>query len=75
VINPGTDEKYAEKITEITQRYSAKMAEATSYLALAKSLHDELEKFYIAAIDFSRVEQFQEEISSEIASMAASTQA
>jgi hypothetical protein len=66
----GTDEKYAAQITEITQRYSAKMKDATSYLARAKSLHDDLEKFYVAAMDFAMVEELQEEIDSEISRMA-----
>lgn len=66
----GTDEKYASQIKDITERYSAKMAEATSYLALAKSLHDDLEKFYVAAMDFAKVEELQREIDAEIARIA-----
>lgn len=65
-----TDEKYAAQITEIAQRYSAKMKEATSHLARAKSLHDDLEKFYIEAMDFAKVEQLQQEIDLEITRMA-----
>jgi len=66
VIPVGTDEKYAAQLLEITQRYSAAMEEATSYIARAKSLHDELENFYIAAMDFTKVEKLQQEIDMEI---------
>lgn len=66
VIAPGTDERYALEIQNIIARYSTKMKEATSYIARAKTLHDELEKFYIEAMDFVIVEKLQEEISSEI---------
>ncbi|HHW38805.1 MAG TPA: hypothetical protein GXX18_16500 [Bacillales bacterium] len=65
-IKPGTDEKYAEKVNEIRGRYSAKMKEATSYLAKAKELHDRLENIYIAAMDFSILDQKHEEIYNQI---------
>lgn len=65
-IKPGTDEKYADKISEIQLRYSAKMKEATSYLAKAKELHDQLENVYIEAMDFSVLNIKQEEIINEI---------
>ena len=42
------------------------MIEATSYLAKAKELHDELEGIYIAAMDFSVVERIQSKIAEEI---------
>lgn len=57
-----TDEKYAEQINEIKDRYSQKMKEATSYLAEAKALHDELEKYYVQAMDFTKVEAITEKI-------------
>lgn len=72
VVTPGTDEKFASQINDITQRYAAKMAEATSCLVRAKSLHDDLEKFYIRAMDFAKVEQMRQDIDSEIAKIAGS---
>lgn len=65
-IKPGTDEKYEAEIAEITTRYSSKMKEATSYLAKAKRLHDQLEKFYIRTMDFSKVDAIQAKIETEI---------
>lgn len=73
-VTAGTDEKYSTQIADITQRYSAKMAEATSFLAQAKSLHDELEKYYIKAMDFAKVELLREEINLQLESIADSAQ-
>jgi hypothetical protein len=65
-INSGTDEIYAEQIKDISTRYKNKMSEAISYLARAKSLHDELEEIYVDAMDFEAVERIKESIRSEL---------
>jgi hypothetical protein len=70
LINPGTDDFYADEIVDISARYKGKMQEAISYLAQAKSLHDDLEKVYVDAMDFSVVEDIQQEIISEIEQIA-----
>lgn len=73
LIEPGTDDIYAEIIERIQTRYKNKMTEATSYLARAKTLHDDLESIYVAAMDFSIVNQIQESISEEIRDLAGIT--
>jgi Cdc6-like AAA superfamily ATPase len=70
LIAPGTDEKFAEKLKQIEAQYKSKMAEATGYLAKAKELHDELEVFYISAMDFSKVQGIQGKIAKEIENIA-----
>lgn len=65
-VTPGTDEKYAIEINEVHKRYKDKMKEGTAYLAQAKALHDELEKFYMEAMDYSVVDEIYEEINSGI---------
>lgn len=65
-IKAGTDEKYADQISEIQERYLAKMKEATSYLAKAKELHDQLENIYVEAMNFSVMDKKYEEIKNEI---------
>ena len=70
LIAPGTDEIFADQIKPIAANYKNKMIEATSYLAKAKELHDELEEIYIAAMDFSVVEQIQSNIAEEIRELA-----
>lgn len=61
-ITPGTDEKYADELQDIKKRYSEKMAVATSYLSEAKALHDDLEKYYIDAMDFTKIEEIKQSI-------------
>lgn len=68
-ITAGTDEIYAKELAGIKNRYSTKMKEATSHLAEAKALHDELEKYYIEAMDFNKVEEIKQSILKEIESI------
>lgn len=72
LIEPGTDERFSDFIEDISEKYKEKMTVATRYLAKAKSLHDELEEIYVAAMDFSVVERIYEEIAMEINELALS---
>jgi len=65
-ITPGTDEKYAADIERTTKAYKDKMKEAISYLAEAKQLRDQLEAYYIEAMDFNKVIQITREIMNKI---------
>ncbi|WP_332695016.1 PRK06851 family protein [Halalkalibacter lacteus] len=62
----GTDEKFAKDIERTTKPYKDKMIEGVAYLAEAKALRDMLEAYYIKAMDFSKVEEIQEQIIEEI---------
>jgi len=73
LIEPGTDDIYADIINRIAAKYKNKMTEATSYLAKAKDLHDELEEIYISAMDFAVVENIQGKIAEQIREMAGVT--
>lgn len=70
LIAPGTDDIFAEEIEDISTRYKDKMKEATSYLANAKALHDDLEEIYVEAMDFGKVDEIHEKVKGEIARMA-----
>ena len=59
------------KLSRLQQSYKGKMKEATSYLARAKELHDELEAIYVPAMNFSIVEQMQLRIVEEMKELAA----
>ncbi|PLS18413.1 hypothetical protein CVD28_07030 [Bacillus sp. M6-12] len=72
-VTPGTDEKYAEEIKNISSNYAAKMKEGTAFLAKAKALHDELEEIYKAAMDFSKVTEIRDEIKGKIEKLASVT--
>lgn len=65
-ITSGTDEIFADMLSKITSQYKNKMTEATTHLAKAKNLHDELETFYVNSMDFNVVEQIQEKVAEEI---------
>ncbi|ABS20696.1 PRK06851 family protein [Bacillus cytotoxicus] len=66
IITPGTDEKYAKEIREVSIRYKSKMNEAISFLAKEKAVRDKLERIYIKAMDFSKVDAYKDEIQREI---------
>ncbi|PGZ94166.1 hypothetical protein COE51_22995 [Bacillus pseudomycoides] len=70
IIAPGTDEKYAVEIQDVSRRYREKMNEAMSYLAKAKSARDKLERIYIAAMDFDKVDLLKDEIQAEFERIA-----
>ncbi|MCF6410806.1 PRK06851 family protein [Pseudalkalibacillus salsuginis] len=65
-ITPGTDEKYATELLDITQRYTSNMKSAIQCLAEVKEYHDELESYYIKAMDYGIVENLKDEIEQEI---------
>lgn len=65
-ITPGTDEKYAAEIARTTKAYKDKMKEAISFLAEAKQLRDQLESYYIEAMDFGIINEIKEQIIREI---------
>lgn len=69
LIASGTDEIYEDLIEGIAEKYKSKMSEATTYLAKAKELHDELEAIYITAMDFSVVDNIQSKIAEQIREM------
>ncbi|WP_167955671.1 PRK06851 family protein [Anaerosporobacter faecicola] len=69
LITPGTDEKYEEELKDIKKRYRDTVAKGIAYLKKAKDLHDDLEKYYIAATDYTIIDQITEQILERIASI------
>ncbi|WP_226037053.1 PRK06851 family protein [Aquibacillus saliphilus] len=65
-VTPGTDEKYQAEITDVTKRYKQRMKEGILYLQEAKSLHDQLEKIYVDAVNFSVIDGFYEDINKAV---------
>ncbi|WP_110112694.1 PRK06851 family protein [Bacillus sp. CGMCC 1.16541] len=66
VIASGTDEKYEEELKDVAARYSTKMKEAIACLAQAKQLHDQLEHYYVEAMDFTKIDAFRQQLNDEI---------
>jgi hypothetical protein len=44
------------------KRYNEMFGDAVAFLAKAKELHDELEKYYASSMDFEKVEVKREEV-------------
>lgn len=73
-ITPGTDEAHAAEIAGIKSRYSAKMKEATSYLAKVEAIDSQIKAYYVAATNFSIVEKLQLQLQSELDELVSSIQ-
>ena len=69
-ILPGTDEIYSDQIKDVSARYRAKMNDGTASLAEAKKLHDEIEKIYQRAIDFTIIDDIQKDMETDILNLA-----
>jgi Cdc6-like AAA superfamily ATPase len=70
LITPGTDKIYEDTLKNIASAYKNKMEQATRWLAKAKQYHDELETIYVAAMDFSKVEEMTRQIENEMNDLA-----
>ena len=55
-VKPGTDEDNADTLYEISKEYDAPIERAKKMLAEIHSLHNELEGYYIKAVDFSMID-------------------
>ncbi|GIO43355.1 PRK06851 family protein [Paenibacillus apis] len=69
-VKPGTDERYAEQLAEVSSRYKESMKDAISHLAEAKRYRDELEGIYVSAMDFSKVDLLGNRLREELAAWA-----
>lgn len=56
LISPDTDLTYEEELAHISKRYKLCVKEGISHLAYAKILHDDLEKYYVTATDFTVID-------------------
>lgn len=66
LINSNTDEIYKDELEDIVARYKSYVSEGTAYLATAKSYHDKLEKFYIEATNFKKIDEICDELCKKI---------
>lgn len=68
-IEPQTDENNHEALSDIQKRYKQTMSAGTSELSYAKTLHDDLEQYYISASDFTKINAIYEDILAKIKSL------
>ena len=57
LITPNTDKLHHDELVDIEKRYKALIASAVKELSYAKTLHDDLEQYYIAATNFALLDQ------------------
>lgn len=69
LITPQTDEKYHSQLIDIAKRYKTNVSAGTNELSYAKTLHDNLEQYYIEATDFNVITQIYENLLSKIKSL------
>ncbi|QHS23632.1 hypothetical protein GWK91_11995 [Virgibacillus sp. MSP4-1] len=66
IIQQGTDEKYENEIAALSKQYQEKMKQATAKLKDSNRYRNQLESYYIDAVDFTIIEQKQAELEREI---------
>lgn len=65
-IKPETDEKYKFLLDTISTQYKSAVGEGIKCLANAKQLHDELENYYIEAMDFNIIDNITRNLTAKI---------
>ncbi len=65
-VTPGTDEKYADEISNLTRGYKSYMKEGGRFLKEAKQHNDELDSLYQVAVDSSETDRIFESIYKDI---------
>jgi len=68
-IDPSVEVTQKDVLTDLENRYRSHMNQGTKHLAQAKSLHDELEKYYISAMDFSKVNDITNKLIEDISNL------
>ncbi|HZJ84569.1 MAG TPA: hypothetical protein VFD02_03330, partial [Syntrophomonadaceae bacterium] len=57
---------YAKSIDSALNRIELGIKEAIEFIGKAKKLHDNLESYYVDAMDFTSLEKYQEELIKEV---------
>lgn len=66
LITPDTDLTYEKELTHIAKQYKICVKEGISHLTYAKILHDDLEKYYVAATDFKIIDDIYSHLLEQI---------
>ncbi|SJZ74483.1 PRK06851 family protein [Selenihalanaerobacter shriftii] len=67
-IEQKTITEFESDISDVKERYNKLMSKAIAKIAKAKELHDDLEEYYIEAMDFESIDQLMQEIVSDLLS-------
>ncbi len=66
LVKPTVIESYAKLIFNARDRFDSGIKEAISFIQTAKEYHDELESYYIPAMDFEAIEKLKDRLVDEI---------
>lgn len=61
-ITPGTDEKFADELAPIKQRYATSMKQSIAYLGEAKEIKDRMSDVYLSSLDLDCLAQLQQKL-------------
>lgn len=64
-ITPGTDERFAEELTPIKQRYATSMKQSIAYLGEAKEIKDRMADVYLASLDLDLLTELQQKLNQQ----------
>lgn len=68
-IEEGTDEKYADELREVKERYTVSMKQSIQYLAEVKEVRDQLVAIYREATDEAALSIIEESLLTEISAL------
>lgn len=66
LLDPGALNKAAGAIEAAARRFHESLEEAVAFIQQAKQLHDELEKFYVPAMNFTALEAYRQKLCEEL---------
>jgi hypothetical protein len=73
-VDPGRILRFGGEIDDSRERFNASITGAVGFINLAKQVHDELERLYIPAMDFARIDKKYVEIKQRILEYTANNQ-
>ncbi|KNZ68431.1 hypothetical protein Tfer_3008 [Thermincola ferriacetica] len=69
-VSPQVVEKNRAAVNDAEKRFNQKVEEAIRFISKAKKLHDELETYYIDAMDFAAVDETRDKILTKILALS-----
>lgn len=64
-ITPGTDERFAEELAPIKQRYATSMKQSIAYLGEAKEIKDRIADVYLSSLNVDSLTQLQQKLNQQ----------
>jgi hypothetical protein len=62
--------QYTLELDDVKTRFYSLINKAVSHIRRSKSIHDEMEKYYVSSMDFDRIAEKREEVLQRILKLA-----